>query len=350
MVRNDLQFMKNYIDKVNHRFRFLLAAVVILEFALMLRGLCLFNLERLKLRLYLSSYVFLFATSLAMLMFFLIFGQREAHFKKVLAAIYGYTFCFIMWSAGVTCIDLYASGDSGIIVYVLTCVSVGVLVLLKPWIFACYLGVSSLFLVGFTVLIRDGEPYSTGFYLNFAIFLATAIFINNHNYMLSLREYNARRELERLSDTDPLTGLHNRGRLDRQMQKYDGRLPSVLVVMDIDKFKQINDRFGHPEGDACLQRFAQVLTAHFGDRAYRIGGDEFAVLSELSQEEVCAQIDAINLELRSAADAITMQTSAGLYLLRAGDSQEDALRNADRALYRVKQNGGTGWAVYEAGM
>lgn len=346
MFKENQALMKGYLDSVNRLFKVLVSAVTLLELLLLIRGLLYFNLDRLKLRLYLYSYGFLFVTSLASLVLFWIYGHREEHFTKTQITIYVYAFCFIMWSAGVACIDCYASGDSGIIVYVITCISVGVLTLLKPWVFLCYLAVSSAFLLTVTAAVRGWEPYSTGFYLNFAVFLVMAISINSHNYRLSLREYQSRKTLELHADTDPLTGLYNRRKLDRHIQEVSGQHSFVLVILDVDEFKQVNDRFGHTTGDTCLEQLARLLTNHFGDQVYRMGGDEFAVVSPFDTAQTCSHIDAVNRELKGVMERFPLCISAGIYQFQEGDTQTEAFKKADIALYRVKNAGGAGWDIY----
>ncbi len=340
-----LRLMKNYIDKAGRLFRIVLIAVVLLEAGMLVRGLFLFNLERIKLRLYLYSYIFLLVVSLAMLIYFWIYAHNPQHLKRMVYAVYAYTFCFIMWAAFVTCIDCYANGDSGIMVYVVISISMGVLTLLKPWVYIVCLAVSSIFLLTVTAITRAAEPYSFGFYFNYCVFLATSIFLNAHNYRLSLREFQAKTTLEQLSDTDQLTGLYNRRRLNKTVLTDADAY--VLIVLDIDRFKQVNDSYGHHLGDTCLQKLAQILTDHFGQLVFRMGGDEFAIVSSLNMDEICQHIDAVNRELSVAVEGCPLSVSAGICNLEGCELQWDSFRCADRALYRVKQNGGGGWTIYE---
>ncbi|MGA9371011.1 MAG: GGDEF domain-containing protein, partial [Solirubrobacterales bacterium] len=89
--------------------------------------------------------------------------------------------------------------------------------------------------------------------------------------------------LVRQLETDPLTGLYNRGKLAYDLERLfslDRPPPQVLAFLDLDGFKSYNDAFGHPAGDALLVRLGHQLAAAVGDRgrAYRLGGDEFAML------------------------------------------------------------------------
>jgi diguanylate cyclase (GGDEF)-like protein/PAS domain S-box-containing protein len=157
------------------------------------------------------------------------------------------------------------------------------------------------------------------------------------------------RELERLARTDSLTGLANRyllqESLDRaaaQAQRHGGTL--ALILLDVDWFKQVNDRHGHPAGDSVLVEVARRLTAtvRAGEVLARVGGEEFAwLLPDAGAEEAATAADrarrAIAAVPFATAGHLTMSAGVGL-MLAAGEG--DALyRLADRALYDAKQRG-----------
>ncbi len=346
MKPNELQMLQDYMSKYRFRFQVLLAAVTLVELVLLVRGLTCFNLERLKLRLYVYSYAFLFATSLAALVLFSLYSARPTCIRRTVFTVYAYSFCFILWATGVTSIDCMANGDSGIMVYVMICIAVGGLTLIKPWVFAVYTGISGAFLLVFTAWGRGWEPYSGGFYLNFVIFLATAIFVNIHCYRLTKREFESRQALEVLSYTDWLTGIGNRRSLEKHMNDLaDSKQEFTFVMMDIDDFKIVNDTYGHMTGDDCLKATAQVLTAHFGQEVYRLGGDEFALLTQLSPLEVCQHMQSICAELSTAVEKLPLRISAGVSTGTI-DAPDDLLSHADQALYQAKKSTGERWAVY----
>ncbi len=346
---NDLALMRSHIKKMDRVFKIVLTILTLLELALMLRGLIFFNLERLKLRMYLYSYIFLFVTSLAALLVFWICGTREKHSKKLVVTIYLYAFCLIAWSTVVSCIDCYANGDSGIMVYVMTCIAVGVLTLIKPWVFLIYMGVSGTVLAVLLATIDTREPYSSGFYINFVVFVVLTLFINSHNYRLSKREFESSQALKKLSYTDQLTGVFNRRRLDENVSRcIKEQKDLVFVLLDIDDFKKVNDTYGHPEGDRCLVELARMLTDHFGDHVYRFGGDEFAVIPSMSAVEACEQLDEINREFGNAfGSGPDLHISAGVYAAAATDTPADLFSKADKALYQAKDLNKAHWVLYE---
>lgn len=172
--------------------------------------------------------------------------------------------------------------------------------------------------------------------------------------------------LEQRALHDPLTGLANRTLLgDRLAQALAQRATTVAVMMlDLDDFKAVNDRFGHATGDEVLvgtaERFTSELRA--GDTLARLGGDEFAVVAPGVKDAAvaCAIADRLLGSLgapvwlgsaRGGVDAVTVRASAGIALAEAGacDARE-LMRRADVALYRAKENGKNRWSLFEASM
>ena len=173
---------------------------------------------------------------------------------------------------------------------------------------------------------------------------------------LSVQLRVLRQELEearRESSLDPLTSLPNRKEFDEftsRVLQLHGFIPSptCLLMIDLDGFKQLNDRFGHQLGDVALLEVAQALGRTFlrrCDFVCRYGGDEFAAImrdttpdAALRQaDRLCGAVRALRLPDR-IADA-TLSLSIGIADLRQGESVDDWMRRADRALYRAKDLG-----------
>ncbi|HEY0147420.1 MAG TPA: EAL domain-containing protein [Allosphingosinicella sp.] len=167
-----------------------------------------------------------------------------------------------------------------------------------------------------------------------------------------------------MADTDPLTGLANRraflrdlGRRASALQRSGGSF--ALAVVDLDGFKPINDTFGHATGDAVLQEVGVRLSAAGGRGALiaRTGGDEFALLlagaedaeaGEAAGREVCAVLAE---PFRVDGREFRISGCCGISLVTAADcNATEALIRADTALYRAKENGRSGVAVYSAEM
>lgn len=150
---------------------------------------------------------------------------------------------------------------------------------------------------------------------------------------------------EQLISTDPLTGLNNRNRFETYMlslfSNVDQAEDVYLLMMDADGFKQINNRYGHVEGDHALQVISAALKevcSASGGFIARYGGDEFVVLQKVAAEQDIMHLCAtINDELAHAEVPYALRMSIGC--ARVGDSVDtwqDLLRAADAELYRVK--------------
>jgi len=160
----------------------------------------------------------------------------------------------------------------------------------------------------------------------------------------------------RQATTDALTGLGNRFALMRDLEQAaaDPATPRVLLLFDLDGFKNYNDAYGHPAGDALLRRLGDRLEAAVAGRgtAYRMGGDEFCVLAP------CAPGDGpddlmgrARAALAERGDGFDVGCSAGCALLpeEAADAAE-ALRTADRRLYAEKHSGRISARLQSAGV
>lgn len=166
--------------------------------------------------------------------------------------------------------------------------------------------------------------------------------------------------IRRLAQVDEMTELDNRGyfyaQLNRhcaQQQRQGGRF--ALVFIDLDRFKPINDAFGHEAGNAVLQGFARRLRtlAPPPARVGRLGGDEFAVLvpDGSDDDDLAALVDAILAAASQPFDyedaALNVSASIGVARFpENGLSGPELLRSADAAMYRVKQNGRNGSSVF----
>lgn len=168
-----------------------------------------------------------------------------------------------------------------------------------------------------------------------------------------LRE--GRAELERLSVTDELTGLANRRHLDdelgRELQRHERHKRALAVLMlDVDRFKDLNDTHGHPAGDAVLRQLAKVLneSTRKGDTVARFGGEEFVVILPETPAagalHLAEKIRAAVADQRFAIDEnggeVRVTVSVGLSRFPDhGGAPEALISTADQALYRSKQGG-----------
>jgi diguanylate cyclase (GGDEF)-like protein len=139
--------------------------------------------------------------------------------------------------------------------------------------------------------------------------------------------------------TDALTGLGNRRALAADLEAAADAPPLMLALFDLDGFKQYNDTFGHPAGDALLARFGERLRAAMEGigAGYRMGGDEFCVTAPLAAGEPEAIAALAAAALTDRGDGFAVSCSYGLALLPADSDDPDAvLLLADQRLYEDK--------------
>jgi two-component system, cell cycle response regulator len=163
--------------------------------------------------------------------------------------------------------------------------------------------------------------------------------------VLSLRESQGEvRTRAQESRTDELTGLPNRRALMMDLDRAITRPPAtgslrLLVLFDLDGFKLYNDTFGHPAGDALLERLGGRLERFEPSkgRAYRLGGDEFCLLVECTAAEVDAIIAGATAALSESGEGFAITASQGSVLLPSeAGSTKDAMQLADRRMYANK--------------
>jgi diguanylate cyclase (GGDEF)-like protein len=164
-------------------------------------------------------------------------------------------------------------------------------------------------------------------------------------YLHDYRQSRRVTDLRRAAHTDPLTGLGNRRALNASVPVGD----YAVISLDLDHFKQVNDLFGHPAGDAVLSQVAGVLAGAIrdSDAAYRLGGEEFllvlrdahADLAHLIADRIRTRVAELDLDGQAPDGRITV--SMGLVTVTQGSSDvfAEALEAADAALYASKQSG-----------
>ncbi len=154
---------------------------------------------------------------------------------------------------------------------------------------------------------------------------------------------------------DPLTGVMNRRAWDKDLQEVEASISSygegtfTLVIVDLDKFKEINDTHGHLVGDAVLKQFARLLREQFDSSGtvYRYGGDEFAILSPgFGMDEIIPKLNAFRTRLKNSVFTanggklkIKLTASIGASQWNSGKTINQIIQEADKMLYEAKGSG-----------
>jgi diguanylate cyclase (GGDEF)-like protein len=158
-----------------------------------------------------------------------------------------------------------------------------------------------------------------------------------------------KQELEKVSVTDQLTGLYNRHKLNTTLTKEYQRAERMqstfeVIILDIDNFKQINDRYGHNVGDTVLKEIALLLKQSIRaiDTLGRWGGEEFLIILPVQEHKIDPSV-AEKLRIKIEKYHFTMvnnvTASFGVAYYQEGDSIIDLIKRADDALYNAKNNG-----------
>lgn len=156
-------------------------------------------------------------------------------------------------------------------------------------------------------------------------------------------------KLKKVSITDKLTGIYNRHHLDflledisKIIHRYENNYG--VIILDIDKFKNINDTFGHHVGDIILKEFSDLLknSIRGTDILGRWGGDEFLILVPFCTEE-SIKVLSTNIKEKIKSNKFSfvekITSSLGATIIKKSDTQESFITRADKALYKAKNNG-----------
>ncbi|MEM1133912.1 MAG: GGDEF domain-containing protein [Pseudomonadota bacterium] len=196
------------------------------------------------------------------------------------------------------------------------------------------------------------ESYTTSSYALVLHITSAVAALAGAVIMLITVGYDMIVEYQRANTTDSLTGALNRRGYDELLENegaadYPGNVGRAVIIFDLDRFKQVNDDYGHAVGDAVLSRVGQTarnLIEHHGILA-RIGGEEFAVILHKTSSGVR---DEIAEHLRLSLSLVihpelphpsTVTASLGTALIQQGESLKRAIRRADIALYSAKDGG-----------
>lgn len=201
----------------------------------------------------------------------------------------------------------------------------------------------------FPPLTESGEPAEATVELNERLILKAYAMVAEAERLIAAQRQRIK-TLESLSFSDELTGLVNRRGFELALKREisavqrDPNASGTVVMIDLDGFKLVNDRFGHAAGDAYLKAVAEVLsnTLRDSDCIARIGGDEFAVLlphtrSSTGQRratQLQAQINGTCLTWQGLSLPLRASLGAAAYV--GGDTMEDVMKRADARLYGNK--------------
>lgn len=206
---------------------------------------------------------------------------------------------------------------------------------------------------------KDGSTFIMELFIN------TIVFSNEKKIIGVIKDVTERKqwevELKKLAMEDPLTGLANRNQYVKKLSdaaaiSLRNEQPFALILLDIDKFKPVNDQYGHQIGDLLLQHIAKTLLAcsRETDTVARLGGDEFAIILPPSNQALdtntLAQriIDQVSKPCAIEGHSIQVGISIGISIFPTfADDLEVLQSQADTALYQAKEGGRNTFRVFE---
>lgn len=194
--------------------------------------------------------------------------------------------------------------------------------------------------------LTDRDKYR---WVSVSISLLSEPSTGNPNAFAYMKDVDQETRLAHSFERDPLTGLYNRRNIDKKIGEalIENTGLACMMMLDLDGFKEVNDRFGHQEGDHVLKQIGQILTDAFraDDLVVRLGGDEFLVfLNSLPDEKAAGQRaeDVLQkvYDMRVMDESHDVSVSIGIaFAPKDGEDFETLYKKADEALYAAKRGG-----------
>jgi len=163
------------------------------------------------------------------------------------------------------------------------------------------------------------------------------------------KDITAIKKVEFLSEHDPLTGIYNRRKIDEELKKYKNQMDRYdtecsIIITDLDKFKEVNDKYGHTIGDKILQEFSKVLKQNIRttDIVARWGGEEFMIIApnlNINAAYNLAEKLRKKIESHIFYNNLKITSSFGISLLKKEKDILESINEADNALYSSKKQG-----------
>lgn len=227
----------------------------------------------------------------------------------------------------------------------------------KPYFIAIELGAAS---AVFLVWMRGVKPFNIWLVdeANVITYAFVGIFLHVIANSIRIKEFVLSREIRIQKDTDDLTGLMNKGAVTREINDFladESKTKGLMFLLDIDRFKSINDTYGHDVGDRVIREFGAVLRDIFthGEIVGRFGGDEFIVFIKDADDTLTAE-NAAHRIIDDAAERIRLpnrewrfRVSIGIAAYHGAETNySEVFKKADIAMYRAKADRSAQFSFY----
>jgi diguanylate cyclase (GGDEF)-like protein len=322
-----------------------------------------------------GMYVLLFTAMVIYLLLFIKLGKNIPRYGSIIHTL-GIIFAgfILIWCVGISLLDQLFYGQ--IIVYITALLGIAVIPLFKPLTLLLIYGCGQALFLAFLPYFQQSSEVFYGHAVNSTTFLIVSWVISRMRYVIFVEDFECKniikekndelervnkeleesnRILEKLSQTDSVTGIFNRFVFERVMLTEWDRcrrhsIPLSLIMIDIDFFKSFNDNHGHKAGDECIRCVAKLLRAsaqRSSDIVARYGGDEFAViLPHMKKEDALDFAEQLRRrvldmafphEYSSAAPYLTISLGVATIIPSEQSSIEELINAADQALYEAKK-------------
>lgn len=305
---------------------------------------------------YLTAYLLMILVNLSFY-FYIKRLNRFAPLARSERIFFLYICFFLVWGSIVSLFDQEFYGQ--LTVFMVNMVFCSVFFFLKPHKMILVYVLSTVLLYAGLPFVQHSTDVLVGHYINVTVFVILSIvscYIMYFNYCKNYQNKcmleKANRDLQYLSYVDELTGLANRRSLKRHVEEHSFEKgdPVSVIMIDIDRFKQYNDEFGHAAGDAVLALVAkQILHAVESSREFaaRLGGEEFLFLAYTDRErvmqvaeEIRRSVEKMELPPVSLQDRhVTVSLGVATVLLQTADDFDRCSQLADQMLYEAKRDG-----------
>lgn len=250
------------------------------------------------------------------------------------------------------------SPNTGAINFIVLLLIVPMFMIDKPFFMAFELGAAGAI---FLVWMHGVKPYDVWLHdlYNVVIYGVIGVFLNVIANSVRAREFVLARKIMQQRDTDEMTGIRNKAALTREINAYladKANIKGAFFILDVDRFKSINDTYGHDAGDRVIVQLGKYLDTRFHHRyeiAGRFGGDEFIVFVMHNNDPDAARQTAAKLA-EGVAQSVTLpdrakkvSVSVGIALYRGQEKNySELLKKADIALYQAKADPDVRYRVY----
>ena len=227
----------------------------------------------------------------------------------------------------------------------------------KPYFMAIELTAASAVFLIWTYFVKPYEIWQIDL-INIIIYATVGIFLHVIANSIRIREFVLTRQIRIQKDTDEMTGLKNKGSLTREINEYladPATDKGVLFILDVDRFKAINDTYGHDVGDKVIVNLGKFLSERFtkGEVIGRFGGDEFILFIKDADdvESACRIAEDIvsgvfeSVELPDKSEKLSLSIGIAAYNGKEKNYSE-LFKKADEALYKAKASKDGRYCLY----